>query len=377
MPEARKYPIDFRKDETEYIMQRWMFSQSCSLIGIGSVGKSNLLRHLSDPLVHNHYLGEEKARLFRTVIIDPNMLGPLPQASLQLTDAKQIRCWAGYELMMHRLFMALYPFELLSSDEARRFYESYQSLQDGTNPLYAYMGLRYFELGISYFLRQGVQIVFMFDEFEQMLSQMPTTFFQNLRGLRDVYKNQISYLAFTRTTLPLAAQATNHEDLEIEPFVELFTDNTYFVGPYNERDAIQMADELVRRSGTNTPYYFVENVLSATGRYAGLLRASLSVIDTVMNNPKAKNSDDLATLLAAKIPVRTECHTIWKSLTEDERIVLKAVARLRPYETTAMTELAITMLIQKRLLNLDAQAQSLTIEPPVVRAYILNYADEI
>ena len=71
---------------------------------------------------------------------------------------------------MHRMFLALHPFEMLG-DDAQNFYKTYRELQDGTNPLYAYMGLRYFELGLEYFFRRGIQIVFLFDEFEELLPQ--------------------------------------------------------------------------------------------------------------------------------------------------------------------------------------------------------------
>ncbi len=101
-----------------------------------------------------------------------------------------MRCWAGYELLMHRLFLAFYPFDMLPENEANRFYETYLALQNGTNPLYAYMALRYFEVGLQFFLRQGYKIVFMFDEFEEMLKQLPVKFFQTLRGIRDANKRQ-------------------------------------------------------------------------------------------------------------------------------------------------------------------------------------------
>src|SRR5215216_7392741 len=140
---SRKQPLDFRATEVAYVMQRWQAAESCSIVGIGSVGKSNLIQHLTDVEVQQHYLGDKDASQFKAVLIDPNMMGALPDSG----DASdQIRCWAGYELMMHRLFLSFYPLDILGTDDARRFFETYQMLQDGTNPLYAYMGLRYFEL---------------------------------------------------------------------------------------------------------------------------------------------------------------------------------------------------------------------------------------
>ena len=104
------------------------------------------------------------------------------------------------------------------------------------NPLYAYMGIRYLELGLQFFLRKGIQIVFMFDEFEEMLDQMPVKFFHTLRGLRDNNKQSLSYLTFTRAPLTTLIERKGLDMLKYEPFIELFTDNVYYVGPYNEKD---------------------------------------------------------------------------------------------------------------------------------------------
>jgi hypothetical protein len=229
--------------------------------------------------VQAYYMKEvAQGKLFKAIIIDPSLLGPLPSDS---PDAEQIRCWAGYELMMHRLFLAFYPFDILGENDGRMFYETYQTLQDGTNPLYAYMGLRYFELGLELFMKRGVQIVFMFDEFEEMLRELPVKFFLTLRGIRDSNKNQLSYLTFTRASIPDVSQSLGIHPLDIEPFAELFNDSVYYVGPYNETDARRMLEGLARRNERSYDDYTLNFLLWATGRYAGLLRASFRALDTL------------------------------------------------------------------------------------------------
>ena len=163
---SRPQPMEFRQQEVGYVMERWRASDSSSLVGVGSVGKSNLLQHLAQPEVQSFYMKDVAGgKKFKAIIIDPALIGPLPGTNNP--DMEPIRCWAGYELLMHRLFLSFYPFEDLPPDDARVFYETYQALQDGSNPIYAYMGLRYFELGLEIFMKQGIQIVFMFDEFEE------------------------------------------------------------------------------------------------------------------------------------------------------------------------------------------------------------------
>jgi hypothetical protein len=371
-PRTRKQPLEFRKEEVGRIMERWRANESCSLVGVGSVGKSNLLQHLADRDVQVYYMEAARVENFKAIIIDPSLLGPLPIAGVNMD---QIRCWAGYELMMHRLFLAFYPFEVLTKDEAKQFVEAYQALQDGTNPLYAYMGLRYFELGLEFFLRRGIQIVFMFDEFEEMMRQLPVKFFQTLRGIRDSNKSQLSYLTFTRAPMLEIAQQLEIPLLSIEPFAELFTDNSFYIGPYNETDARQMVDSLMSRNQKSYGDYVVNFLLWATGRYAGLLRASFRALDTLGDlEPSVvmTSGESLVQQLATRRSIATECKTIWTSLNQTEQYVLKAIAGLDSSVDTGDPEIgeAVALLVQKRLLRVNKAQKQLIIEPPVFNAYI-------
>jgi hypothetical protein len=304
----------------------------------------------------------------KVVLIDPNLMAALPDTGPNLD---QIKCWAAYELMMHRLYLDFYPFDMLSEEEAENFYNIYLAFQNGGNPLYAYMGLRYLELGLEIFLRHGIRIVFMFDEFEEMLKNLPSKFFQNLRGLRDANKRQLSYMTFTRSPLPVLIEEHQLPMLEIEPFFELFTDHILYVGPYNEQDGLEMVQTLMSRNQKNYPDATVRFMLWATGRYAGLIRSAFRVIDQIgaIDSGSALN-DETARRLASKRPVKEECRTIWTSLTPAEHHALKAAARLVPFTATEEAEQAVNSLVQKKLIVVDRASNSLQIEPPVFRAYV-------
>jgi len=363
----RTQSADFRRDEVAYIMRRWRAMESCSLIGVGSVGKSNLLQHITRPATIKSYLGIDDPNMFKAINIDPNVLGPIDPL-----DSEKQKCWAGYELMMHRLFMSFYPFEMLNTQERDRFMNNYEAFQDGNNPLYAHMGLRYFEFGLDLLFRKGVKIVFMFDEFEDMLKRLPVKFFQTLRGIRDANKSNMSYLTFTRAPLPILVEKFEIDALGIEPFTELFNDNLLFVGPYNEKDAREMVTQLISRNDRNYPENIVQFLIWATGGYAGLLRSSYRMLDTLGQaiDQASPHNYDLANRLAAKRAVQNECRVIWLSLTPPEQHVLKAAARLVPFITNAETEQAVTMLVQKKLLHADRLQQTLEIQPPVFKYFV-------
>lgn len=370
---TRSQTADFRRDEVAYIMRRWRAMDSCSLVGVGSVGKSNLLQHITQAETIKRYLPDTSDN-FKAINIDPNVLGPIDEL-----DTEKEKCWAGYELMMHRLFMSFFPFDMLPASERTRFMENYEAFQDGSNPLYAYMGLRYFEFGLDILFRQGIKIVFMFDEFEDMLKRLPVKFFQTLRGVRDANKQNLSYLTFTRAPLPILVDRYEIDSLGIEPFTELFNDNLLFVGPYNEKDARDMVMRLISRNNNNYPEPIVQFLIWATGGYAGLLRSAFRMLDSLGASIEtaAPHNLELANRLAAKRAVQNECRTIWLSLTPPEQHVLKAAARLVPFLTNPETEQAVTMLVQKKLLHADRLNQTLEIEPPVFKYFVGTDPDEI
>jgi hypothetical protein len=280
--------------------------------------------------------------------------------------------------MMHRLFLAFHQSDVLTEREMQRFFETYQTLQDGTNPLYAYMGLRYFELGLDILMNKGIQIVFMFDEFEEMLRNLPIKFFLTLRGIRDANKKQLSYLTFTRTPLPLIVEQDKIDPLKIEEFTELFTDNVIFIGPYDSRDSHRMIDELSKRNGKNHEQHVKDFLVWASGGFAGLLRASFRVLDTMPELDLATvmtGSPALAKDLARQLPVRTECKTIWKSLTEAERYVLKAAAGLASFQRNDRSDQAAEYLVRKKLLRSESAGGQLSIQPPVFHYFVVNDSD--
>lgn len=365
----RRQPLDYRQDEVGRIMERWRAAESCSLVGVGSVGKSNLMQHLADQDVQQEYMRESKVDSFRAIIIDPSMLGPIPKTNV---DFEQIGCWAGYELMMHRMFLAFHQSDLLDEKETARFAEIYETLQDGSNPLYAYMGLRYFELGLDLLMNKGVQVVFMFDEFEDMLRNLPLKFFLTLRGLRDANKKQLSYLTFTRMPLAAVIEKEKIDPLKIEEFMELFTDNVFFIGPYNARDANRMITELMKRNNRTYEDHVKDFLLWSTGGFAGLLRASFRMLESLPNlnlSSVMTSGTDLVRELVKKQPVKTECQTIWTSLSEPEQYVLKAAADLVAFKRDPVSDQAAEYLVRKQLLRSDG-GNSFSIHPPLFHYFV-------
>jgi len=365
MPTRRQHPPHYRREEVDLIARKWQHGLSCSIVGVGSAGKSNLLQHLLEPTTRSIYLGETAAMLY-PVVIDSNLLGPL--TPLDQPDAEQMRCWSGYELMLHQTYMALYPFRQLSAETNERFRASYTALHEGGNPLLSYMALRYFELALSALIDSGLRLVFIFDEFDEMLYQLPPRFFQALRGLRDGHKRRLSYTAFTRSPLPILTEQMRRQ-AALEPFTELFTDHLIYLGPFNQTDADQMLAELNEKVDPRWPAEMLALLRQATGGYAGMLRAGFSALPALSHT--ITTPEQMAAFLVTFPAPVTEVVTLWKGLTVSEQKLLKAVSMQRKYTITDETRSALQMLLQKRLLRLDRNTDpALSIQPPLLAEFI-------
>lgn len=368
--------ISFRSDEISYILSRIKAGDSCSIVGVGSVGKTNLLRHLLQKKTQTYHLGDE-AQDITLVLVDPNtMLDPLPLRGASDAGSEGLRSsWAGYEVMAHRLYRAFYPFEGLGADDIKKIGYLYDQFRDGNNPLIAHLGLRYLEHMLELLFSVPApsgkmrKIAIIFDEFEEMLANLPVRFFQTLRGLRDVYKYHLTYLTFTRRALPHIIEELEYDRPGLESFVELFTDGTLYLGPYSESDARAMLERLAERKEIHHPKSFRDFLLRASGGHAGLLRASFSLATKIAVNTRER---DAMRFLVNSSAIQDECLTIWDSLTRDERLLLK---QLRDHpELLEEKEDVVALLKEKKLLAANDNG-ALEIAPPLFREYVLRFAE--
>ena len=121
-----------------------------------------------------------------------------------------------------------------------------------------------------------------------------------MRGIRDDYKYQLTYITFTRRTLSQIVEELGASKLALEPFVELFTDSTHYLGPYSEADATAMLDRLSERQNVNFSPSFRRFLLKSTGGFAGLLRASFRLAGQIpFGTPEEQG---------APIPGQQPCH---------------------------------------------------------------------
>src|SRR5437763_5743521 len=146
----------------------------------------------------------------------------------------------------------------------------------------------------------GHQLIFVFDQFDDLWQKLEARFFLNLRNLRDQFKYQVVYLVMTRNRLERIRQDAR----VVESFWELFSAHTYGLGPYNESDAATMVERLAFRAGILASE-IPQEVVILSGRHPAILRA---IFWAFVDAPhQSLRTDDLL-----KNPsVVKECEKVW------------------------------------------------------------------
>jgi len=287
-------PLSFRSAVVDKILSYLQAGDSCSLVGIGSVGKSNLLRFLQQEDVRRAKLGKQWNK-YLFIYIDTNKM-------LEQSD------WGLFELMLHQL-LAEFSKRKIDSEIFQTIDNLYaRSTESNTQ----HLALRYLDRAISTICgRLGLRLVFLFDEFDHLCRTLPSQTFAALRALRDDNKYFLMYIVATRVDL----QRLSDGKTDIEAFEELVTPNTIWLMAYPEDDARLMLHRLTERHHVEMMNEAgIHKLLSKTGGHPGLIRAVFGIA--------YKQSANLDDLKATDKQVQDECQRIWHSLAEDEQMVL-------------------------------------------------------
>jgi DNA-binding winged helix-turn-helix (wHTH) protein len=310
---AESLAISYRSSEVGQILAALRAGESCAVVGIGSVGKSNLLRSLQEKEVRRAKLGQEwDTSLF---------------AYIDVNKSLKRSVWGLWELMLHQLMIEVTN---QGADEV-----TLQTIDDlhgrATEPKTRYLALRYLDRAVSMVCnRLGWRLVFLIDEFDELCRTMPPRGFAALRALRDDHKYRLTYVVATRLEL----RRLREEISEIEAFEELVSPHTIWLGPYSEDDARFMLHRLEARHDVRLEEETTDYLLAATGGHPGLLRAGFRVA--------IEHPSNLQGMLASSSQVQDECRRIWLSLApKEQRAVVSLVGdmEVQPHPTGLIEQL--------------------------------------
>ncbi|GAB4537826.1 MAG: hypothetical protein Kow0063_25100 [Anaerolineae bacterium] len=322
-------PVTFREEIVKVLLENLMAHRSCSLVGVGSSGKSNVVRHISRSDVLEHYLGDDARHV---LILYVNCAGLTENTGLPL-----------YCAILEAIEDAVKKARPEATGLLSRFKELWESALGAGLPDLARrnvaraLDLVFRELDVQ-------QLFVIFDDFDKVIAEMPAPVLRSLRALRDDHKTQIKYVTVTRRELGFL-----RDRREIEDFFELIAPNTLAIGPYSETDARFMIARLAARE-VSPPGFSdqeIEFLLEVSGRHAGLLASIYNLTRDTKSFP-----DYSFEIFSRQGPILAECEKIWDGLEESERrkledivcgyqpsrdemraLVRKGVARVRPNGT--------------------------------------------
>lgn len=370
---SRGPDLSYQRNDVRRIFEYVKAGDSCAIVGIGSVGKSNIMRHLLWDAVKKDdvNLGKAEAREVVMVFLNPHKL-----IFLEEDVQREVgRCWSGYEILLNALYRALIEQDLATDSAAeqealgKNVREKYDTLFGGKEQpqtgLIKQAGIRHLEDALlTVFARhKDWKIVFLFDEIEEFFERLPPEFFQALRGMRDDHKEHVLFITASRSPLSEIVQEMAPERgskryiKAMEGFVELFHEATVYISPLDETSAKQAVERYLRRY-RKTPTDAQESVLKAamyhaTGGHAGLLRRSFSPFwYELIRQPETPSirqlqAPELLQRIMVHPAVKEECRIIFDSLPREEREALRTLSR----GDTGVDPLVLHSLKRKRILD--------------------------
>lgn len=297
----KTHPPTYRKLLVEQIIRCVRAGDSCSLIGVSGMAKSNLFRHLLTLETQQHFLGNALPN-YLFLAADSHALSELSER-------------AAYELLSERLLVECER-QLIDQEVIDYVAQVDQCIQQSADPAAC---RRVFGHAVRAVLGSDpdLHLVCLFDQFDEVYRSFNPHFFVHLRALRDEYKYRVSYLVFTREELPRICSGTGREE-----FYELFSANVMGLGPYDREDSLQLLARVASRYGESLSVQASERLIGLTGGHPGLLKSTC--LAQVKGKVILPESDDQAiTALLQVDDVRTECGKLWDGLGEDERTALR------------------------------------------------------
>ena len=334
-----KLPLNFRSHETNEIISHLRAGESCQVIGIGSVGKSNLLRFLQQQDVRHAKLaaGWEK---YLFIYVDTNKF-------LEHSE------WGLWELMLHQMLV-----EFSNNGNEPTIAREIELLhQNATAPATRHIALRYLDRAISLLCKNlGRKLVFLFDEFDDLYRTLPSHVFDALRALRDDNKYLLMYVIAVRKDLHQLRSDGEYR----EAFEELVTPNTIWLVAYSKADARYTLQRLASRHKVKLSEKQIRRILEVTGGHPGLIRAVFPLI--------SEQSDCATASLLADPHILEECRRIWRSLAKEEQ---KTLALLVKNGHARVSDAIFVQLRQKGLVGGEF-AEAGQVFSSLLSAYILR-----
>lgn len=305
------YPATYRAREVE-ILAGWLAAgESGSVVGLPGSGRSNLLGFLCHrPEVIQAYLPFQSGSL-ALVPVDINNLPAHNLATL-------------YRVIIRSFYWMR---EQFNEPFSHKISQVYQETRVERDPFVTQSALQ----ELLFLCRSHqVRVVLVLNRFDSFCQMATPQMVNTLRGLRDDFKDTLSYLAgMTQEVAYLPDPAGLGE------MYELLDNYVCWVGAMSEEDGRNLIARAIRVAPTPPPEADVTAMVSLTGGFPSLLRAVCQW--WLITRPKPAYPEWVAALLGER-HIQHRLAQIWRSLTQEEQFTLSELQKLQTISLGDRTE---------------------------------------
>lgn len=270
-------------------------ARCAAVIGLSNMGKSSLLRALSQNAVADHYQ-TETGRSVALVYVDCNRM-------LDLTDQ------GLYEVILRAIKESVLDFEPELQADLEAHYDHLVHTDSSFD-----VRLN-FDDALRAILERGQRdIVLLLDEFDEAFASLDGRVFLNLRAFRDRYSPRLAYV-----TANVRHLGTFRTAADVGEFVELSAAYTHVLGPLGEDAARHLITDVAADQGADLTDGEIALLMAESGGHPGLVdaltRALLREPDSVRQGAPA----GLQAAFDADHVAMEECVKLWRQLLLEEQ----------------------------------------------------------
>ena len=294
------YPDTSRFEEIEKVLSFIKNGNSCQLIGLPGVGRSNLLGFLSyNRSVREKHLSENQ-KWFHFVPMNFSEIRKKP-----LSEATKFIFLSIIDSLRERKM----------TQEYERVNSIFKEVSSMNDELLLFQGLK---RTVDFLcIEKELTVVFLFDRFEEYISMLESEFFANLRILRNRAKYRFSVIFSLNRPL---------EDL-IEPmlfadFYEFLAGNIVYLPLLDKPGLDFRISYLEKVSGKQFNNKTIKAIIDLTAGHGKLTRLCLETV-LATSNWQLATSKKLREFLLEQKAIYGACFEIWYSLLPEEQTALK------------------------------------------------------
>lgn len=286
------YPETARHFEIEKLLGFVKEGNSCQLLGLPGVGRSDLLELLAyNKKIRDKHLGADKQQMLFVAV-----------------DFSEIRKRPLYDAMKF-LFLSLADSlrDQHMMEEYRLVNESFREALSFHDELVLFQELKQVVDFLA--IQKKLTLVFLFDRFEEYVPSVTSEFFTNLRILRNRAKYRFSVIFSIDRPLEVLL-----DPLLLSDFYEFVAGHLVYIRFCDEVSnnfILSYLEGLTRKKVSKTAY---AEILRLTGGYAKLTRIAIEA--WLANGGK---EEKMADFLLAQKPVQVALMEIWLSLSPAEQ----------------------------------------------------------